>query len=375
VLSVRTNGGYRDVLVQVVPMRAPRRDAKHPRHFLVLFEEESERASAQPPLAAHTFPGPEDDKLRLELASTREYLQSIIEEQEATNEELQSANEEILSSNEELQSINEELETAKEELQSTNEELTTVNEELQRRNSELVQANNDLYNSLASINMPVVMLTGDLKIRRFTPMAERVLRLIPTDIGRPLGDIKPKIDVPDLESLIREVLASNRVHEQEVRDLEGRSYSMRILPYRTTDNRIDGAVLCLIDIEALTRAFGDDVRWSKDAAALIELLPLPLGLLDRGLRVVRANAALLPLLGATAGNVDGRYLYDFSPVWGSPSVRHVLEELLDKEDGSSAEVRIDGLAKSSKPPYRLHARRVRPNGGKLLAIWLSRERG
>src|SRR4029453_6121284 len=123
----------------------------------------------------------ENTHLKEELDATREYLHSIIEEQRTTNEELRSGNEEIQSSNEELQSINEELETAKEELQSTNEELTTVNEELQNRNDELTQLNNDLSNLLSSVNLPIVMLGNDLRVRRFTPMAEKVMNLIPTD--------------------------------------------------------------------------------------------------------------------------------------------------------------------------------------------------
>src|SRR5262249_10887468 len=143
--------------------------------------------------AAHD--DPQTEKLKQELATTKEYLQSIIEEQEATNEELKSANEEIQSSNEELQSTNEELETAKEELQSTNEELTTVNEELQNRNTELSLVNNDLSNLLSSIHIAIIMLGPDLRIRRYTPKAEKILNLIPTDIGRPITDIKPNINV------------------------------------------------------------------------------------------------------------------------------------------------------------------------------------
>src|SRR5262245_62742182 len=135
----------------------------------------------------------ENTRLKEDLEATREYLQSIIEEQRTTNEELRSANEEIQSSNEELQSINEELETAKEELQSTNEELTTVNEELQNRNDELTQLNNDLNNLLSSVSIPIIMLGNDLRIRRFTPLAEKVMNLIPTDTGRPITDIKPNL--------------------------------------------------------------------------------------------------------------------------------------------------------------------------------------
>jgi two-component system, chemotaxis family, CheB/CheR fusion protein len=257
VLSVRSESGRRDVVVQVLPLRGGRPPAEPARHYLVLFETPPTPDGAGAHSAASAPSEPEAaslvERLKHELASTREYLQAIIEEQEATNEELQSANEEILSSNEELQSINEELETAKEELQSTNEELTTVNDELQSRNQELVTANNDLHNSLASINLPIVMLTSDMRIRRFTPMAERALHLIPTDIGRPLGDIKPKIDVADLEQTVREVLASMTERNQLVKDSAGRRYAMRIRPYRTGDNRVEGAVIYLVDMDELAQ--------------------------------------------------------------------------------------------------------------------------
>ena len=123
----------------------------------------------------------------------------MIEEQESTNEELKSANEEILSANEELQSTNEELQTAKEEAQSANEELVTVNEELRHRNAELARVNNDLVNVLSGVNIPIVMVSRDLRIRRFTPLAEKLFNLIPTDLGRPISDITPnlQVDRPD----------------------------------------------------------------------------------------------------------------------------------------------------------------------------------
>ena len=140
------------------------------------------------------------------MAAAQEHLQSLSEEHEATNEELRSANEEIQSSNEELQSTNEELETAKEELQSTNEELTTVNEELRHNNSDLTAANDDLNNLLRGVSLPVVMLGRDLRIRRFTPAAQSLFKLVPSDIGRPITDIKAEIDVPDLEALPRKVI-------------------------------------------------------------------------------------------------------------------------------------------------------------------------
>jgi two-component system CheB/CheR fusion protein len=183
------------------------------------------------------------------LEATREYLQSIIEEQRTTNEELRSANEEIQSSNEELQSINEELETAKEELQSTNEELTTVNEELQNRNDELSKVNSDLSNLLSSVNIPIIMLGNDLRIRRFTPMAEKLMNLIPSDVGRPITDIKPNVKMPEMRQSIQRVIDSLEIQEFRVEDSEGRWYSMRVRPYRTLDNKIDGVVIVLLDID------------------------------------------------------------------------------------------------------------------------------
>src|SRR5262249_58234225 len=134
------------------------------------------------------------------------YLQSVIEQQEAANEELQSANEEVQSANEELQSINEELETSKEEIQSSNEELATLNEELQHRNLELSLTNNDLVNLFSSEQMAIVMLGADLRIRRFTPMAEKILNLIPADVGRPISDIKLKLSLSDLDHLLAEAI-------------------------------------------------------------------------------------------------------------------------------------------------------------------------
>ncbi len=185
-------------------------------------------------------------KLEHELSATKEYLQSVIETQEAMNEELQSANEEILSSNEELQSTNEELETAKEELQSANEELSTVNDELRNRNIEVTQVNNDLTNLLSSIDIAVVMVDKDLTIRRLTPQAQKLLGLIPGDIGRPFLNINPTIAIPDLQAMVLQVMSKAKPVEKEAMERNGR-YLVRILPYRTAEDQLDGAVITLID--------------------------------------------------------------------------------------------------------------------------------
>jgi two-component system CheB/CheR fusion protein len=187
-------------------------------------------------------------KLEQELAATKEYLQSVIETQEATNEELQSANEEILSSNEELQSTNEEMETAKEELQSANEELTTVNDELRNRNHEITHVNNDLLNLLSSIDIAVIMIGSDLTIRRFTPKAQKFLGLLPSDVGRPLSNINPIIEIADLQTMVLQVVSDFHTLEKELTDKMGVHYQLKILPYRTLENKIDGAVITIVDI-------------------------------------------------------------------------------------------------------------------------------
>src|SRR2546430_3573430 len=248
-VRVRSDGGERRVGLEVVPLKVATSEQAC---FLVLFHEPAPRpprADIAPTSEKET--AGETARLKQELGATKEYLQSVIEQQDAANEELQSVNEEVQSANEELQSINEEIETQKEEIQSSNEELATVNEELQTRNAELGQSNNDLMNLLASVQMAIVMLGSDLRIRRFTPMAEKMLNLIATDVGRPLTDIKLNVDVPDFETILANVLESMQPFQREVQDRSGRWYSLRVRPYRTTENRIEGAVIALVDIDSI----------------------------------------------------------------------------------------------------------------------------
>jgi two-component system CheB/CheR fusion protein len=247
-LRIRSGSEWHDTDIEVVPVFQ-----QNQTFYLVLFEHASpqpRRAVATQKKSGRKGAAPSRvSRLEEELAATREYLQSTIQEIEAANEELQSANEEILSSNEELQSTNEELDTAKEELQSTNEELNTVNDELHGRNEELTRVNADLINLLASVQIAIVIVSRDLRIRRFTPMAEKVFNLIPGDIGRPFSQISPNIVSPDLQAIVTEVIDTVAPIERTVKDTEGRSYSLRIRPYKSADNRIEGAVIALFDLE------------------------------------------------------------------------------------------------------------------------------
>ena len=265
-----------------------------------------------------------------ELAATKEFLQAIIEDREAANEELRSANEELQSSNEELQSTNEELETAKEELQSVNEELTTVNEELQHRNAELGQANNDTTNLIASINIPIVILGNDLRIRRFTPMAARAFNLLPTDVGRPIAGIRGNVDVPDLERICAEVVETVTPLSREVRDREGGWHSLRIRPYRTTENQVDGAVVALIDISAVKTSL-EQVAAARDyAEAVVNTVRTPLVVLDADFRVRSANQAYYETFQVAAEETVNRTLYDLGGGhWNVPALRRALDELVE----------------------------------------------
>jgi two-component system CheB/CheR fusion protein len=256
-LRVRANDGYQELGIEILPIRG----INAPDTLLLLFhDKDAERAQERAAPLQPSIPADrneaahEIERLAQELATTRDYLQSVIEQQDASNEELQSANEEVQSANEELQSTNEELETSKEEIQATNEELETLNNELEARNLELSQINNDLVNLLGSAHMPIIILGRDLAIRRITPAAEKSLGVAPADVNRPIAHVKLSIDVPDLETMLLEVIDTVTTRERELQDKDGRWYLLRVRPYKTLDNRIDGAVLILNDIDAAKRA-------------------------------------------------------------------------------------------------------------------------
>ena len=357
-LRVRLGGQSREVALQVVPLIIP----GQARHYLVLFEDST------PPVPEDSAPAPalpevtrDDDHMRQlqeELAASREYLQSTIQDLEGANEELQSANEEILSSNEELQSTNEELDTAKEELQSTNEELNTVNEELHGRNEELSRVNSDLLNLLGSVEIAIVIVGADLAIRRFTPMAEKVLNLIPTDIGRSISQIKPNIDCPGLEKMIARVIDTVEIQEQNVRDGEGNWYSLRIRPYKNLENRIDGAVLALFGIAS--RRHELELRQAHDnITAIIETTHDPLLVLDGQLRVQFINHAFTRSFALSTESVLHRRIFDLGGgTWNIPALHRLLVEILPLQ-GRVLDFRVDhDFAALGRRRLRVNACRI-----------------
>jgi two-component system CheB/CheR fusion protein len=189
--------------------------------------------------------------------------------------------------------------------------------------------NSDLINLLGSVQIAIVMVAGDLRVRRFTPMAEKVLNLIPTDIGRPISDIKPNIDCPDLEELIGEAMESVNTLEREVRDRNGNWFALRIRPYKNVEKRIDGAVLALFDIDQARRKELEAREARAYADAIIETLRQPLLVFDADLRIHRANRAFYQAFGVSPAETQGRLLYELgNGQWNISPLRTELEKTL-----------------------------------------------
>ena len=355
-ILIKRNGHLNEVNLEVVPFKGQATSDS----YLVLFQETHIPDSEEPlpPASKAKAPrnsGLEAARLQRELQTTKGHLQSIIEEHEATNEELKSANEEVLSSNEELQSTNEELETAQEELQSSNEELVTINEQLQNRNQELSQLGDDWTNLLSGLNIPVVMLGKDRRIRRFTAPAEKLLNLLPTDIGRLIHHIRPNVKIPNADALIAEVMEKVSPKELEIQDREGRWYSLRLRPYRTADNRIDGVLMIFVDIhdlkttqEALREqnSFSEAVMESSGALVLVT---------DAHGRVVAFNRACQLVSGYKLGEMAGKI------IWDTP--------LIPKDEGEAERRAVYRRLLGGSAPIQHETHWIAKNGTRRLISW------
>jgi two-component system, chemotaxis family, CheB/CheR fusion protein len=321
-IPVQTNGTVSQVDLTVEPIA----EFQSANLYMVVFEDTV--SSAGPP---HPAPAPDataEETIRHledELRSARENAQAMFEELESSNEELKSANEEY-------QSTNEELETSKEELQSFNEELQTVNTEISRKSAELDQANSDLQNLLNSTEIATIFLNGELHIKTFTPAAGAVFRLVASDVGRPITDLAAQFVDVDFVRDIRETLRTLKSRERQLAGTGGRYYQLRVLPYRSVKNVIEGVVLTFTDV-TLAKQVSQIVEDAKIYAEnVVETVRNPMLVLDAEARVTAANVAFYEMFEVSPAETLNTPLYQLgNGQWDIPELRRLLEELLPKK--------------------------------------------
>ena len=359
-LQLEHDGQQQEIDVEVTPVAGERPGE---RFWLVVFAPSepfpSEPGEPDIPADPARLSDNRSTHLEGELADTREYLRNLTEDYEAHAEELRAANEEARSANEELQSTNEQLGTTKEELQSANEELTTINEELKNRNVELSATNGDLKNLLASVSVAILMVDSDLRVRRFNMVAENLLELTASDLGRPVGHLRGHIRIPDLEKQVMSVIDTLHFSDQEVQDDAGHWYSVVARPYRTLDDHIAGAVITIQDIDPLKRGL-EAAKEARDyAEGIVETVREPLVILDADLRVRRATQAFYETFLVSREETGGRFFYDLgNGQWNRPRLRELIgPALFRNESFQDYEVQHD-FPHIGRRTMRLNGRRL-----------------
>lgn len=373
--SIRINDEFQTISLSLRPL--PEADSDEVL-LLVSFQDMARPVSDTPERIKEAPPEEGElrriEELQRELAYTRENLQATIEEQQASNEELKSANEELQSTNEELQSTNEELETSKEELQSVNEELITVNSELQAKIEQLTGMQNDIKNLLDNINIGIVFLDQHMLIKRFTREAARVYRLVASDVGRPLGDIKTDLEGEDLLADAQAVLDSLVPREREVRTANGDWYQARIQPYRTLDNVIEGVVLTFSDISerVLTEKATKEAR--ELAESIVDTVREPLVVLDGKLRVVSASRSFYERFKVRRDDTVGHSLFELgNRQWDIPALREQLETILPRDRNFEAFLVEHEFPDIGRRKMLLNARSIVGSEGEANLILLAME--
>ena len=237
---------------------------------------------------------------------------------------------------------------------------------MQNRNAELGSANNDLLNLLGHVDIPVVMVSNDFRIRRFTPSAQKLLNLLPGDVGRRLGEIRPNLDVEDLEGLARDAIRRAAPQQREVRTTEGEWRMLHVRPYMTWDNRIEGAVISLQDVDALKRSL-DQTREYADT--IVESAREPILVLNSKMQVTAANPAFYRVFNVTAEETEGRLIYELGKgQWNLQMLRKLLEEIVPQNsrvDDFDVNYEFPGIGLRA---MRLNARRVELQPGHLFIL-------
>jgi len=338
-IKIKSNGSTQLINLTVKPIKEP---ASTPGSLLIIFEEVIAQKKVPTSKKIHYEKKSEIiiKELEHELKSAKENLRSTVEELETSNEELKSSNEEMQSTNEEMQSSNEEMETSKEELQSLNEELITVNTEMQNKNDELSTINNDMKNLLDSTDMPTIFLDNNLLIKRFTFHATKVVNLISSDIGRPINHIATNVKYEKLIEDAKEVLKTLVYKEIELQTNDGIWYQMRILPYRTINNVINGVVITFSDINNAKTAYQEINKLSQDiqlarvyADNIIDTVRESLLILDKDLKVLSANRSFYKTFNIVSENTVGKFIYELDDKnWEIPKLRELLEQIIPKHN-------------------------------------------
>ncbi len=328
-LDVKTNGSYQLIDLIVKPINKP----KLMENLLMVTFKDVKRANENNEKIPETTPKKDIriNELEEELRVTKDRLHTTIEELETSNEELKSANEELQSMNEELQSTNEELETSKEELQSLNEELLTVNTELQNKVDQLSEVNDDMNNLLNSIEIPTIFVDKDIKIKRFTKETTKLINLIPSDVGRPLEDIVSNVEYENMINDIKEVMDRVIYKEEEVRTKDRKWYLVRIIPYKTTENIIDGAVITFTDIseQKEVQKLADQLEYVE---SIVDTVREPLVVLDDELNVISANESFYSKFKVESEETHGKLFYRLGDnQWDIPQLRNLLEKVLPRD--------------------------------------------
>ena len=343
-VRAKTNHHYSDVNIIVKPLLGSKASEGL---FLVTFEEVLAQKNKRKNKKENSEKEVDDNKgLRQELADTKENLQTTIEELETSNEELKSMNEEYQSTNEELKSANEELETSREELQSLNEELSTVNSELKEKITRLSQTQDEMQSYLDSLDVPALFLDQDLRVKRFTRQMANHVNLQESDIGREISDITTNLMDKNLITDSKYVLHSLQAEEAEVQSTNGNWYLRRIMPFRTAEDKIDGVIIYLINIDDIinrAKEMAEEKKLRVFAEGIVNAVSYPMLILDKNLIIEWANGSFYSTFRVKSEQTEGQALYTIgSGQWNIPILKEKLEKILaQKEAFDNFEVEHD----------------------------------
>ena len=345
--------------------------------YIVVFQDEEGQGREVPiegDMVHGSSAGPSAAGLKQEIARIRFHLRHTIEDMQASHEELKAMNEELQSTNEELQSTNEGLTTSKEELQSLNEELLTVNAEHQKKIEELSQGNDDMRNLLQSTELAMLFLDNDLGVRRFTEPIRSVINLQAGDVGRSITDLAVNLKDEHLIDDLRDVLKTLQLQEREVQTTGGMWFDMRILPYRTAENRIDGLVITFTDISPRKELESSIRKTRACAEGIVATVREPLAVLSSDLRVIAANRSFSTIFGITPKETEGRLIYTLgNRQWNTPGLHRLLLEIMSGKgeiEGFDIELGVAGLGRRT---MLLNVKRVYSEAGEDRILLAARD--